>query len=169
LKCILHAHTKTLFSLYISTRSLIMCTSVTRHMHAPHLPTHIPTPTHTPTPSPTPTHIHTYAHTYAHTRTTAEQNQRQDSNTSTTTSRSATPPPSTQATPSHGDEPAEPELRSRFAPTSGTSQGSRDHGDASATISLRLILSQNSMTIDVRPSCTLGEIRRYTILHCGQA
>ena len=41
--------------MYTSTRSLIMCTSVTRHMHAPHLPTHTPTPH---------THTHIHTHTY---------------------------------------------------------------------------------------------------------
>ena len=93
---------------------------------------------------------------------TAEQDQGQESpqsNSDTATSHSAPPPSPTQ---SHDDEPTEPELRSRFVPTSGTpSQGGRGRGDGGATISLRLILSQNSMTINVRPNCTLGEIRRY--------
>jgi len=97
-------------------------------------------------------------------KTTAEQDPRHEDSSQSDSY--------TNTIPSHDPEPADTELRSRFKPSSIAQThstqterggGGDGDGDRSGTVSLRLIMSENSMTVDVNPNCTLGELRRYII------
>ena len=100
-------------------------------------------------------------------KTTAEQDPRREDSSQSDSY--------TNTIPSHDPEPADTELRSRFKPSSiaqthstqtergGGGDGGGDGDGDRSTVSLRLIMSENSMTVDVNPNCTLGELRRYII------
>ena len=101
-------------------------------------------------------------------KTTAEQDPRREDSSQSDSY--------TNTIPSHDPEPADTELRSRFKPSSiahthstqterggGGDGGGDGDSDRSGTVSLRLIMSESSVTVDVNPNCTLGELRRYII------
>ena len=137
------------------------------HPYYTHTFTHPTTLTYPHTPTTLrPSHIHYITYMYSQNYTAECDPRHEDTSPSDS---------STNAIPSHDPEPADTVLRSRFNPSSisqthstqtdsGGGYADSDGGtDGSGAVSLRLIMSENSLTVTVSPSCTLGELRRYLI------